>query len=331
MGSRAARSTRRRGRPWLFFALLATVLVLVINAAMSARSPGPVRQQAEQSYLDQALPAIQQSTQQGLDVDTVRSQALSLSPATILSHIGEVISESKVTLTAVEKLNPPAAMKNAHSLLVTALDMRYAGTEALRQALATALSAQPVDAGVQALATVGSDYQASDWAYTLFQQAMPTVVAPPLPASQWVTDPGEYNATSLTVFVSSLRSVGSLTPVHDVSVILVTTDPLPINVLNGVQVMPVAKNLNLQVVVADVGNQPENNLEVSASIAPSVIGPTQSVRNFVDLTPGQSKTVSLGGLRALTGQATTLTTQIQPALGQTDTADISKVITLEMQ
>jgi hypothetical protein len=297
---------------------------------MSARSPGPVRQQAEQSYMDQALPAIQQSTQQGLDIDTVRSQALSLSPATILSHIDEVVSETKATLTAVEKLNPPAAVKNAHSLLVTALDMRYAGTEALRQALATALSDQPVDAGVHALATVGSDYQASDWAYTLFQQAMPTV-APPLPASQWVTDPGAYDTTTLTVFVSSLRSVGSLTPVHDVSVILVTTDPLPINLLNGMQIMPIAKDLNLQVVVADIGNQPENNLEVSASIAPSVIGPTQSVRNFVDLTPGQSKTVSLGGLRVLTGQATTLTTQIQPAPGQTDTADISKVITLEMQ
>jgi hypothetical protein len=330
MGSRAARSTRRRGRPWLFFALLATVLVLVVNAAMSARSPGPVRQQAEQSYLDQALPAIQQSTQQGLDISDVRAQALNLSPTTILSHLDQVVSETHQTLATVQKLTPPSNVRNAHALLVAALDMRYAGAEALRQAIATALSAQPVATGVAALATVGSDFQAADWAYTLFQQAMPKA-NPPLPASQWVTDPGAYSTATLSVFVSTLRSIGSLTPVHDVSVILVTTDPLPINLVNGLQILPIARNLNLQVVVADIGNQPENNLTVTASIAPSVIGPTQSVRNFVDLTPGETKTVSLGGLRVLTGQATTLTTQIAPAPSQTDTADTSKVITLEMQ
>ena len=330
MGSRAARSTRRRGRPWLFFALLATVLVLVVNAAMSARSPGPVRQQAEQSYLDSSLPAIQQSTQEGLDLGDVRAQALNLSPTTILSHINEVVSETQQTLATVQKLTPPSDVRNAHALLVATLDMRYAGAEALRQALTTALSAQPVTAGVAALATVGSDFQAGDWAYTLFQQAMPKV-SPPLPTSQWVTDAGAYSTATLSVFVSTLRSIGSLVPVHDVSVILVTTDPLPINLMNGVQIMPIARSLNLQVVVADIGNQPAHNLTVTASIAPSVIGPTQSVRNFVDLVPGQSKTVSLGGLRLLTGQATTLTTQIDPAPGQTDTTDTSKVITLEMQ
>jgi hypothetical protein len=330
MGSRAARSTRRRGRPWLFFALLATVLVLVVNAAMSARSPGPVRQQAEQSYLDQALPAIAQSTQQGLDLGDVRARALTLSPATIVSHINSVVSETRQTLATVEKLNPPAAAKNAHALLVAALDMRYAGTEALSQAMTTVLSPQPLNAGVAALATAGTDFQAADWAYTLFQQDMPKV-SPPLPGSQWVTDPGAYSVATLSVFVATLRSIGSLTPVHDVSVILVTTTPLPINLVNGVQILPVAKNLNLQVVVADVGNQAETNVMVTASIAPSAIGPTQSVRNFVDLAPGQSKTVNLGGLRVLTGQATTLTTQINPPPAQVDMADTGKVITLEMQ
>ena len=33
----------------------------------------------------------------------------------------------------------------------------------------------------------------------------------------------------------------------------------------------------------------------------------QTVRNFVDLTPGQAVTVDLGGLRVIAGQVTTLT------------------------
>jgi hypothetical protein len=330
MGSRPARTTHRQGRPWLYFALLASVLVLVVNAAMSARSPGPARQQAEQSYLDQALPAIQQSNQEGLDISDVRAQALNLSPATIAGHINGVLTQTQQTLSSVQALNPPSAAKNAQALLVAALDMRYAGTKALSKAIATALSNQPVTTGVQALAAVGSDFQAADWAYSLFQQAMPPV-NPPLPASQWVTNAGDYSTTILSVFVSSLRSDGSLTPVNDVSVILVTTNPLPVNVLNGVQILPIAKELDLEIVVADIGNQAENNLAVTATIAPALFGPTQSVRNFVNLTPGQTRTVSLGGLRLVAGQPTTLTARIDPAHGQTDATDNSQVVTLQMQ
>jgi hypothetical protein len=87
----------------------------------------------------------------------------------------------------------------------------------------------------------------------------------------------------------------------------------------------------MQIVVADAGNQPERNLTVTAAIAPSVIGPIQSVRDFVDLAPGQTRTVNLGGLRILAGQATTLTVKIDTAPGETNVADNSKVITVQMQ
>jgi hypothetical protein len=330
LGSRPARSTRRRGRPWLFFAVLATLLVIAINAAMSARSPAPARQQAEQSYLDLALPAIQQSSQQGLDINGVRTQALSLSPPVIASHINGVLSQTQQTLTAVEKLNPPTSIKTAHALLIAAMDLRVAGTKALGQAIGTAMSGQPVDAGVQALAGVGLDFQAADRAYSLFQQAMPPL-GTPLPNSRWVTDAGVYSPATLAVFVASLHSEGSLAPVHSVSVVLMTTNPQPVNLQNGVQMLPVAKQLSLQIVVGDTGNQAERNLTVTATIAPSVIGPTQTVRDFVDLSPGQTRTVSLGGLRVLAGQPTTLTARIDPAPGETDLADNSKVVTIQMQ
>jgi hypothetical protein len=330
LGSRPARTTRRRGRPWLFFALLATLVVIAVNAAMSARSPAPARQQAQQSYLDQALPAIQQSSQEGLDISDVRRQALNLSPPTIISHINGLLTQTQQTLNTVQKLNPPAQVKTAHTLLVAALDIRLAGTKALGQAIGTAMTGQTPDAGVQALASVGLDFQAADRAYSLFQQAMPPM-NPPLPNSRWVTDDTAYSPATLAVFVSSLRSEGSLTPVHDVRVVLVTTTQLPVSLQNGVQFLPVVKQLSLQIVVADVGNQAEKNLTVTATIAPALFGPTQSVRDFVDLVPGQTRTVSLGGLRVVAGQPTTLTAKIDVAPGETNVVDNSKVIVLQMQ
>jgi hypothetical protein len=260
----------------------------------------------------------------------VRRQALTLSGPTLVGHINGVMAQTQQTLSAVQKLNPPASVRTAHALLIASLDMRYAGTKALSQAIGAALSGPSPDAGVQALASVGLDFQAADRAYSLFQQAMPPL-NPPLPDSLWVTDASAYASDSLSVFVTSLRAQGSLAPVHDVRVVLVTTNPLPVNLLNGVQILPVTKQLNLQIVVADTGNQPEKNLTVSATIAPALFGPTQMVRDFVDLLPGQTRTVSLGGLRMVSGQPTTLTARIDTAPGETNIADNSKIITLQMQ
>ncbi|HEX3425194.1 MAG TPA: hypothetical protein VHT30_03625 [Acidimicrobiales bacterium] len=329
LGTRPARSTRRGGRPWLFFALLATVLILVVNAAMSARSPGPARQQAQQSYLDLALPAIQQSSQQGLDVNDVLTQALNLSPATVANHLHEDLTQAQQTLAAVEKLNPPADMKTAQDLLVSVLDLRASGTKALSQALSSVLDTQNPEAGVGALANVGLDFEAADRAYGLFRSALPAQ-GTPIPNSVWVTNTANFGTDMLSVFVNSLRAHASQIPVNSVAVVAVTTNPAPVNLVNGVQILPFQHSLSLQVVVANTGNQAESNLTVTASIAPSANGPTQSVRNFVDLAPGETRTVGLGPLRPLDNQATTLTASIQVVAGETDVTDNSKVLNIEM-
>ncbi len=330
MGSRLARPTRRRRRPWLLVGLVGTALVLLINAAMSARSSAPARQLAEQSYLDQTLPAIQESSQEGRDIGLMRSQALTLSATTIAGRINGLVTQSQRTLDSVSRLSPPGSVKTAHALLVASLAMRAEGVKSLGQAMATALSGQPIGAGVQALSDVGLDLEAADRAYRLFQRAMPSIGVA-LPDSIWVPHSDTYSAAGLSVFVASLRSAGSLAPIHDVAVTLVTTEPPPVNIQANVQILPIAKLLNLQIVVADIGNQPEKNLTVSATISPSTIGPTQMLRGFVDLSPGLTRTVTLGGLRVQPSVPTTLTVRIDPTPGETNLADNTKVITLQMQ
>ena len=326
----ASRPTRRRGLRWLLLGLLATVVVLAVNAALAARSSAPARQLAEQSYFDQVSPIIQDSTQQGRDIDTVRTQALKLSGATIAGRLDQLVISTQQSFAAVRRVQPPKSMETAHDLLVATLAVRADGAKALRQAMGAALGGQSLPAAVTALTGVGVDMQASDTTYSLFAQALPPLGLQP-PSSQWVSDPSVYDQANVSVFLSSLRASASLAPVHDVAVVLVITEPAPVSLNGATQVLPLSKEINLQIVVADTGNQPEKNLTVSATMAPSVIGPTQMLRDFVDLTPGQRRTVSLGGLRAEPNQPTTLTLKIDSVPGETNLADNTKTITFVMQ
>jgi hypothetical protein len=325
-----SRPTRRRGPRWLIFAVIASVVVLAVNAAMSARSLAPARDLAQQSYLDQVLPVIQQSTQEGKDIATVRTQALKLGAATMATRLQDVTTSAKQTLAQVQRLTPPKALQTAHDLLMATLAIRAEGADAFRVAMSVAISGQGSATPVQQIVDVGRDFDAGDRAYALFLKAMPDVNVS-IPPSQWASDGSSYTDAEVRVFLATLRSASSLAPVHDVSVVMVSTDPSAVGMNGTTAVWPISKILNMQIVVADVGNQPEKNLMVTATIAPSTNGSSEMVRDFVDFGPGQRRTVKLGGLRPQAGVPTTLTVKIDTAPGETNVADNSKVITFVMQ
>jgi hypothetical protein len=316
----------------LLVGVLATVVVLAVNAAMSARSPAPARHLAEQSYLDQVLPSVQDSTRQGRDVTSVRTQALSVGASAITGRLNQVAGEAQQTLSGMQRLTPPRSMQTAHDLLVAALAIRVQGVQALSQLMGDAMSGgrEPSSIG-DLLVGVGQDFTAADRAYELFVKSMPPAIGPPLPASQWVTDQAEYSQPAVAVFLAALKSAVTAVPVHDSAVIVVTTDPVPVGTTSDVQIMPITKALNLQIVVGNEGNQTESNLTVSATISPSGNGSSQTVRDFVTLTPGQRRTVLLGGLRPVQHQQTMLLVRIDASPGEANIANNSKALTFVMQ
>jgi hypothetical protein len=229
----------------------------------------------------------------------------------------------------VRRVGAPSSVGTAADLLIAVLSIRDMAAQSLQVAMAQTMSGQSADPPVQALADVGLDLQAADRTYELFVQALPPL-AVPLPPSRWVTDASQWSSGLLTGFITTLRSSASLAPVHDVAVLLVTTDPQAVNTQGVTQVLPASKLLNMQIVVGDDGNQPEKNLTVTATISPAQGGPTEMVRDFVNLNPGQRRTVQLGGLHPVVGQATTLVVKIDTAPGETNTADNTKTITFIM-
>jgi hypothetical protein len=329
----ASRPTRRRARRWLLVGVLAAVVALAVAGAVGARSSAPARQLAQQNYLDRVFPVIQDSTEQGHDISALRTQADSLSLTMITGRLDQLVASTGQSFSAVRRIEPPASLDTAHDLLVATLAVRADSAKALRQEIANALGGQPSTAAVQAINSVGMEMEASDRIYQLFIHALPSPSSPGTtpPASQWVRDPSVYDEAHVGAFLSGLTAKTSPAPGHDVAVVLVLTDPGPVSLNGSTQVLPVSRLLNLQIVVANTGSERERNLAVSATMSPSATGPRQMLRDLVDLSPGQRRTVSLGGLRAKPNQPTTLTINIDAAPGETNLADNTKTVTFVMQ
>ncbi|HZQ27778.1 MAG TPA: hypothetical protein VFA94_08770, partial [Acidimicrobiales bacterium] len=90
---------RRRRRPWwLLFAVLLSLVVVLVNAAVSARSKGPSRRLAELAYLDQVRPFVERSTEQGAELQQVRTDAAKLGRAGVSRRLDRVTADADAVL-----------------------------------------------------------------------------------------------------------------------------------------------------------------------------------------------------------------------------------------
>src|SRR3954451_15719494 len=246
----AGRRPQRRRRRWLLLALLITLVVLAVNAAVSSRSSGPAARQASLAYLDSVRPLVDRSNQQGADLSDLRNQAIGLGRDGIDRRLDRVSRNAEELLREGRQLRPPPADGDAHELFIAALAIRAKAASGLRQAFTESLGTEPAADAVAALVGQGRTMNAGDQAYALFAAALPAVPgAGALPASQWITDQEAWTEPLLATFVASLRSSAALSPVHDLSVVLVSLEPAAVGTEGPMAILPQARNLKLQIVV----------------------------------------------------------------------------------
>jgi hypothetical protein len=343
-----SRTVRRSSaRRWVILGVVATVIVLLIDVAISDRSRGPGRQLADQSWLDEAEPLITQSTQDGQAIVAIRTEALKLPGLVIASRLNQVAASTDQTLSKLRRLIAPTELATSASMLLATMAVRSVTAHDLAKAMTAALADRPVtlpsptpsatgqpttvtESALAALTQVGHDISLGDRSYQLFEQYLPADVATnprPLP-SIWLTDPAAYQPAQLRLFVAGLQSAASLTPVHSVGVLVVTTNPAPLSLSGPQEMLPATHSLSLQVVVANTGNQDERDLTVSATISPARYSPTQMARGFVNLAPGASQTVQLGGFVPRTNVPFTLSVGITAVKGQTDVSNNTRTLSL---
>lgn len=237
--------------------------------------------------------------------------------------MARVVRESEAVLAAVRRVEPPPSMSTAHSILIATMAIRARVATGVATGLAAASSDGPPEPAVDALTSAGEEMLAADRTYRVFADAVPRptgVTAPLLPASEWGEQAELWTRPELAAFVASIRSSTKLSPVHDVAVLTVATNPAAVGTEAESSVLPLVASLRLEIVVANTGNAAEKAVPVVATL----IGPggeVDTARDFVDLAPGQRRAVPLGGLRPVPGGPSTLKVVVGPVDGEASTPD----------
>ncbi len=329
----AGRSPRRSGgggRRLLIVAVVLTLLVLLIDASIKSRSPVTLQTLGEQAWVDRVLPVVTQSTEQGQQINLIRSGGTQMQAGAITASLNQTASSAMRVYRTVAALKPPPVVAGSNGLLEACLLVRANAAASLAKAMNAELSgARPSVTSDPQLATfvqAGADFQISDRAFVLFTQNLPNVGVH-VPSSRWVTNSGEYDSQSLQTFLLTLRNATNSVPVHQLTIVSLSTNPPPVSAAGALQDLPPTSALGVTVVVADTGNQPEPNLTVTASVSPSK--GASSVRDFISLTPGQSQALSLGPLAPPLGTPVSLRATVTPASGSS-TPGASYAVTIQL-
>jgi hypothetical protein len=310
--------TGGRGRVVIVVLVVVTVAVLVMSVASSPRRKAGQAGQANLAYLDQVLQPVEQSQAAGKAVIAVRENAVSLRPDAIAREVTRIQGMCDAALAGLRRLNPPAASQVANDLLGGALAERSAGVKALAAAMASALdTGTAAQSATNALVEVGRDFDASDRAYQLFLDNVPPGASGTPGPSKWVPDESAWTPAVLLAFVAALRNGANTAPVHDLAVLLATTNPPAVDKLGLLDVLAAEKTVEVQTVIADLGNRPENHVTLMVTVTPAgAAAATDTVRDFFDLVPGQRRAVSFASLRLPpVGTPFSLSVKIGPVVG----------------
>ena len=293
--------------------------MVIIDASLKSRSPAPAATLSGQAWVDQVLPVIGASTAEGQEITHIRTSGLGMQATQISGQLDQAAAGAERNYTSVAALKPPASAGGAPGLLEACLLVRARAATAAASAMTAVLSGPPPasasDPNVQALATAAQDFAVSDRAYQLFASNLPKSLGVTMPASTWVPDPGVWDPAGLQVYLVALRNGTSLTPIHQLTIQAVSTNPPPVGTVNGVQQMAPTKGLTVTIVIANTGNQPEGNLTITAAVAPAAANQTSQVRDFASLAPGTSHATTIGPVVPVSGAPSTLTVTVTPPAG----------------
>ena len=321
------RSRRVRRRRWIVVGIVASALVLAINAIAQSQGRESALRIETISYLDNVRPEVERSNSLGAELADLRERATELGRATVSERLQRVGVEALAGVRAVEEVKPPAQLRTNHSLLVAALAIRARSADTIRRTIGEALNPGSPPPPATELVRATEDLRSADRSYELFREAIPDDEEMAMPKSSWLEGGGPLTPEEASAFVSTLRSAGSLAPVRDVAVVTIGMEPAAVGSEGPAAIIPPSATLKLQVVVANVGNDAIRQLPVVAAVgAPD--GEVDTARQFVDLEPGQRATVTIGGLRLAPQAANELRVTAGPVDGEATLSDNERRRTL---
>src|ERR1700722_19884544 len=106
----ASRSARRgsAGRRWLLIGVVVTLFVLLIDASLQSRSPGPQQQLAAGAWIDRVLPIVTTSTEEGQQLAAIWAKGLQTPATTLSSQLNQIATGAALAYKQVVALRAPA-------------------------------------------------------------------------------------------------------------------------------------------------------------------------------------------------------------------------------
>lgn len=331
---------------WVAVGVVITLLVLLIDASLKSRSPSLQESLSTGRWVDRVLPLITSSNQESQVLSSVWANGLHMPASAVATTVDSVATGAARNYSTAVNLRPPANLGGPAGLLEAALLARSKAATELQLAFLATLGSAVVAPGTKATSTsappaedpativskvsaAGSEIQVGDQAYQLFLSSVPASVGVKFPPSAWGSNPAPYAPQAAQTFLTAMQAATTTTPVYRVRILGITTTPAPVSTNANVQVLPDASALTLNVVVANTGNQPANNLTVTATISPASQG-SSSVRDFVNLAVGQAYTINaLGPLNPPQGVPVTLTVSVTGSSG-TSVQPVSSSLVFQM-
>lgn len=322
------RSARHRGgsQRWLIIPFVITILVLLVDASMHARSQQPEATLNSQAWVDKVLPDIAQSSAQGLEIAQVSTNRLTVGGRTVARELSNIATEAEATYKAARAAPAPAQVAPAAGLLEACLLARQQGAAQMASAVQGLVRGDLGPPAVAQMTAAVADFEVSDSAYQLFSKDMPKLGVR-MPPSKWAPSGGQYRPSALTAFSQRLLADVAKSPPQVVYIDAVSTVPGALSTQGGVEVLSPTSTVSVTVVVANRGQSDEDGVLVMAGIKPAVGAPEQKMSETVGLSPGQAEAVTLTGLRVRLSTPTLLTVT---AKGPGDAAAATKQLRVEV-
>jgi hypothetical protein len=303
-----SRSPRSRGGSarWLVIPLVLTLAVLLVDAAMHARSKQPQSRLDSEAWVDRALPDIAQSSAQGREIAEISSTPLDGASPAVAAELSQIALAATSTYKAVLADAAPPGVTSSAGLLQACLAARKSGAAQMASAVQNLLAGAAASSSVSQMMSAVSDFRVGDSAYQLFAKDLPKLGIT-MPASVWAGASAGYDPTELDAFASKLLAGSVNAPIHQLAIDAITTNPPALRVEDNVQILSPGGTVSVTAVVDDRGQSPESRVDVTATIAPAAGAPSQQVSTAVSLSPGQAYAVQLAGLRIMQSAPTELT------------------------
>lgn len=322
-GRRASVEGRRRASRRLprmvILALVATLLVLAVNSIVTSSAEGP---DPAIVFADRVRPAIDKSSRQAGALEELRRSAPDLGRIGVQRGVDRLLRESRGLVSEVEQAPAQGDLRRTQGLLLACLVTRQQALEAIAATVSGRFESGPPDQAIDALVAVGEDLAVADRAYELFLDQLPAKARASMAPSVWLPDSSRFGRPEMASFVQTLRAEAGLMQVRDLAMVTVATDPLPVGSDGLNKILPLAKSMRLQVVVANAGTVAEKRVAVEAVVTSQ--GGLDTAREFVDLDPGQRQTVVLT-LRPSAVGVLELRARVAPVEGETNVVDNEQV------